>query len=240
MANLRVATYNIHKCIGIDRKYSPGRIAEVLSELNADVIALQEVICHSNGHKNQHQAKFIADELGMNYCLGENRKHMGGDYGNVTLTKYPIITHHNHDISVKKYEPRGCLCAEVSMGEDPPLHFVNLHMGTSFFERRQQVLKILSEHVLNERRKIGRRIVAGDFNEWTKGLTTRLFTSRFMAVDPKIHLGTSRTFPGIMPLLHLDHIYFDDAFKLKRARLHKSKLSLVASDHLPIAAEFEI
>ena len=71
-------------------------------------------------------------------------------------------------------------------------------------------------------------------------MTTRLFKSQFQSVDPRIHLGTTRTFPGIMPVLHLDHIYFDDWFALKKAFLHKSKKALVASDHLPIVAEFEI
>lgn len=240
MAKIRIATYNIHKCIGIDRKYSPERIADVLRETKADVIALQEVLCHSHGHIRNQQAEFLARELDMHYCWGRNRLHNGADYGNATLSRFPISSHHNHDITIRKYEPRGCLCADIDIGQKKPLHFVNLHMGTSYFERRRQVFEILAEHVLDEPERIGRRIVAGDFNEWTKGLTTRLFSSRFKSVDPKIHFGRSRTFPGIIPLVHLDHIYFDDAFKLIGASLYKSKRALVASDHLPIVAEFEI
>ena len=99
---------------------------------------------------------------------------------------------------------------------------------------------MLAEHVLDHPELVGRRIVAGDFNEWINGVTTRLFKSSFNSVDPKIHLGRAKTFPGILPILHLDHVYFDDAFRLMSARLHKSRKALVASDHLPIVAEFEI
>lgn len=240
MEKVRIATYNIHKCVGMDRKYSPERIVEVLRELDADVIALQEVLCHTGLTKRDHQAEFIAEELGMDFRLGENRKIDGGEYGNAILSRLPIGKHQNHDITVSKYEPRGCMHAEIIVGERAPLHFINIHMGTSFFERRKQVHKILAEHVLHHPELSGRRIVAGDFNEWINGVTTRLFRSSFESVDPKLHLGTTRSFPGYLPLVHLDHVYFDDSFSLKSANLHRSKTSLVASDHLPIVAEFEI
>lgn len=238
MARLRIATYNIHKCIGIDRRYSPERIVDVLREINADVVALQEVICQSQLHPRDHQAEFIAGELEMEFRLGENRKLNGADYGNVILSRYPINDHKNFDISVSKYEPRGCLRAEIAI-EDSILHFINLHMGTSYFERRKQVHKILAKHVLDSSDLIGSRIVAGDFNEWINGVTTRMFRSAFNSIDPKLHLGRTRTFPGYLPLVHLDHVYFDDRFTLTGAALHRSRSSILASDHLPIYADFE-
>jgi endonuclease/exonuclease/phosphatase family metal-dependent hydrolase len=239
MQSFRLATYNIHKCVGLDRRYSPERIADVLRELDADIIALQEVVCHSDRGRREHQAEFLAEELGMNFCLGENRKHYGGDYGNVILSRLPIISFQNYDISITRREPRGCLRAEIEISVDKSLHFVNLHLGTSFFERRKQVRKLLVNHVLDDPGFAGKRIIAGDFNEWVRGLTTRLFKSRFQTVDPKLHLGTMRTFPGIAPIVHLDHIYFDPELTLKGAALHRSRRSLLASDHLPIVAEFE-
>lgn len=239
MHRFRIATYNIHKCVGIDRKYSPERIADVLREIDADVFALQEVVCHSLAHRRDHQAAFLAEELGMEFRLGENRLHRGGDYGNAVLSRMPIGDHKNHDITVKKYEPRGCLRTEIKLDEVRSIQFLNVHMGTSFFERRLQVQKLAAEHVLDAPLMGGKRIVAGDFNEWTRGLTSRLLSSRFQSVDPKLHLGRTRTFPGIMPLVHLDHIYFDDEFTLVHAFVHRSKTALLASDHLPIVAEFE-
>ena len=232
---MRIATYNIHKCVGVDRKYAPERIVEVLREIDADVIGLQEVLCHSHLHKRDHQADFIADALGLKFVLGKNRQIKGADYGNAILSRFPILSSRNYDITVSNYEPRGCLRTEIEFPSSR-VQFYNLHMGTSFFERRKQVHKILAGHVFDGR--AGGRIIVGDFNEWTNGLTTRMFRSRFNWVDPKTHLGTSRSFPGYMPLLHLDHIYFDGSFELEAATLHRSRTALVASDHLPIFADF--
>jgi endonuclease/exonuclease/phosphatase family metal-dependent hydrolase len=240
MNKIRIATYNIHKCVGIDRRFSPERIAEVLQEIDADVVALQEVLCHKNSDKRDHQAEFIAEELEMDFFLGENRRIKGGLYGNAVLTRLPVRHSHNFDISVNKYEPRGCLLTEIALGgAHETLQFFNVHLGTSFFERRRQVHRLLHAHVLEHTKFVGKRIVAGDFNEWMRGLTTKLFKTKFNAVDAKMHLGTTRTFPGILPLFHLDHIYFDKNFKLTDAFLHKSRTALRASDHLPIVAEFE-
>lgn len=240
MTTFRIATYNIHKCVGLDRRFAPERIVEVLREVDADVVALQEVLCHSRSHRREHQAEFIAEELGMDFRMGENRQIRGGDYGNVILSRLPIGRSENHDISVKKYEPRGCLHAEIEVNGGRPLHFVNVHMGTSYFERRLQVQKLLAEHVVHQPELIGGRIIAGDFNEWLTGVTTRLLKENFQSVDPKLHLGKQFTYPGIMPVLHLDHVYFDESFKLKSASLHRTRTALIASDHLPIVAEFEM
>ena len=236
---LRIATYNIHKSIGIDRRFAPERIVDVLGEIEPDVVALQEVVCHRNSNRREHQAEFIAEELGMEFVLGANRHIAGAPYGNVVLTRLPVKRSENFDISITKREPRGCLHTEIAVSENESIHFFNVHLGTSYFERRRQVHKLLAAHALDHHEYAGRRIVAGDFNEWTRGLTTKLFKASFQSVDAKMHLGTRRTFPGILPLLHLDHIYFDRRFTLVNAFLHKSRTALLASDHLPIVAEFE-
>jgi endonuclease/exonuclease/phosphatase family metal-dependent hydrolase len=207
MNQIRIATYNIHKCVGIDRRFSPERIADVLREIDADVIALQEVLCHTNSHFRENQAEFLASELRMDFSLGENRKIKDGQYGNAVLTRLPLKETENLDISVSKREPRGCLRTEIVLNSENSFQFFNVHLGTSFFERRKQVHKLLAAHALDKNEFVGKRIVAGDFNEWTNGLTTRLFKANFKTVDAKLDLGTKRTFPGVLPIFHLDHIY---------------------------------
>ena len=80
----------------------------------------------------------------------------------------------------------------------------------------------------------------GDFNEWTHGLASRLLGEELESADLRQHLRTRRTYPGAFPLLHLDHIYYDRTLRLARLALHRSRTALVASDHLPLVADFRL
>lgn len=238
--HFRVVTYNIHKCVGIDGRLRPDRITKVLQEIEADIVALQEVLCIQGQENHDDQAHFIARELGLDFRLGENRRLKGGAYGNVVLSRFPMIAARNHDISVEGREQRGCLRVDVDLHSQQPLHIYNVHLGTSFIERRRQAYKLLNEDVLKNSDHIGPRVMLGDFNEWTKGLASRLLKEHFQNGDIRKHMGRARTYPGVIPFLHLDHIYFDESLELLDARLHRSRRALLASDHLPIVADFRL
>lgn len=237
---LRVATYNVHKCLGLDRRRRPERIRDVLREIDADIVALQEVVCRQGDEDQHDQAHYLARELGMDFRLGENRQLEGAAYGNVVLSRYPIAFTHNHDISITGREQRGCLRVDIDLHGARRLHIYNVHLGTSFFERRWQARRLLDEEILANGGHAGPRIMLGDFNEWTRGLTSQLLGRYFDSVDLRQHLGRSRTYPGILPLMHLDHIYYDHDLTLLGGRLHRSPTALIASDHLPIVADFRI
>ncbi|HVF29152.1 MAG TPA: endonuclease/exonuclease/phosphatase family protein [Pyrinomonadaceae bacterium] len=241
MSAFRVATYNVHKCRGLDRRVRPGRIAAVLKETGADIIALQEVVSvEDSRQRERNQARFIAEELGMFHCVGENRRLHGGSYGNVLLSRFPFRCVRNHDITWRGREPRGCLRADVEVDSAVLLNVFNVHLGTAFVERRYQGRQLVSPDILRDETLSGARLVLGDFNEWTRGLASRLLASEFESVDIRQHLRRARTYPGPLPLLHLDHIYFDSALRLERLMLHKSLTALVASDHLPMVADFRL
>jgi len=238
--NIRVATYNIHKCRGIDRRTSPERIAAVIAELDADVVAIQEVLDVRNGRQEFDQARRINEQLeGYEQCFGENRTLHGGPYGNMTLSRLPLQGCENYDVTWRHRERRGCLRADIVLHDGAALHVFNVHLGTSFVERRHQARRLLSDEVLNRQEFYGSRIVVGDFNEWTRGLASRLMADAFEAAEPKLLLRYSRTYPGILPLLHLDHFYYDEGLSLKSFRLHRSRKALIASDHLPLVADFQ-
>jgi endonuclease/exonuclease/phosphatase family metal-dependent hydrolase len=237
--HLRVVTYNVHRCRGLDGRTRPARIVEVLREVEADVIALQEVVSREDGSAEKNQARYIAEALGLNYLLGENRKLRGAAYGNVVLSHLPIRVVKNHDISVEGYERRGCLHIDVAVDE-AVVHVFNVHLGTDFLERRHQGRRLADAEILRQAGLTGPRLLLGDFNEWTPGLTTRLLGSHLKSVDIRKHLRRRRTYPGVLPFMHLDHIYHDDTLELQALKLHRTRKALVASDHLPLIAEFRL
>jgi endonuclease/exonuclease/phosphatase family metal-dependent hydrolase len=240
MNKLRIVTYNIHKCRGLDRRVRPGRIVEVLGELKADIIALQEVLSIPHGTREENQARFIAEELGLHFALGETRRLRGGAYGNVVLSRLPFEHVRNYDLSVPGCEQRGSLRADLSLDGRGLLHIFNVHLGTAYLERRHQARRLVTNEILNHRELSGRRVVLGDFNEWTRGLASKLLATHFQSADHRAHLRRARTYPGVLPMVHLDHIYYDPSLELRHLFLHNSRRALLASDHLPLVAEFEL
>jgi len=216
----------------------PARIAEVLGELNADVIALQEVLCIEGRKPEDHQARFIADKLGLDYRLGENRRLNGGAYGNAILSRHPFVSICNYDLSHQGREPRGCLRTDVKLGHQRMLHIYNIHLGTSYFERRHQARKLFDAGILKNGDLTGPRIILGDFNVWIRELASRLMSEHFDSVDVRIHRNWARTYPGILPFLRLDRIYYDSFLTLEKATLCRNAKALIASDHLPMVADF--
>ena len=208
----------------------------MLREIDADIVALQEVVSAPNV-QGEDQARFIATELGYHSCFGENRRVDGAPYGNLLLSRFHMRASRNHDISTDGRERRGCLRADIAIGETT-LHVFNVHLGTSFCERRRQGQMLVSREILQRYDLAGPRLILGDFNEWTRGLTSRLLAGHLESPDLRRHLPRSRTYPGVLPFLHLDHMYFDRSLKLEQLILHRSRTALVASDHLPLVADF--
>jgi endonuclease/exonuclease/phosphatase family metal-dependent hydrolase len=242
MISFRITTYNIHKCRGLDRLVRPKRIIEVLKETEPDIIALQEVIGMDEPERERNQVRSIAEELGFDYRIGENRRLHGGAYGNAVLTHLPIISEHNHDITWRQSEPRGCLEVRLALDHQastPLLRIYNVHLGTGFFERRYQARRLID--ILGDRSlDPSPRLVVGDFNEWPRGLPSRLLEHHFNTAEPRRRLGRAWTYPGIFPLAHVDHIYYDSPLEVAKVSLHRSRRALVASDHLPLVADFNL
>jgi len=234
-----VVTYNVHRCRGIAGRERPDRIAAVLREIGADIVALQEVLSRRGRTREEDQARYLAEELELDGLFGENRKMRGAAYGNVVLSRFPMRVVKNYDLSVKGFERRGCLHIDVEM-DGIVLHVFNVHLGTDYLERRHQGRRLTGLEILLNEHLQGPRLMLGDFNEWAPGLTTRLLGSHLKSVDIQKHLKRRRTYPGFLPFLHLDHIYHDDALELRALTLHRTRTALVASDHLPLVADFRL
>lgn len=245
--HVRAVTYNIHKARGLDGRTRIDRIAKVLAQVDADIIALQEVVrLPAEEFSESDQAACLQSRLqsrpqsttpGFHLAFGANRTHRGGAYGNAILSRFEIAEYENYDLTWRGREQRGCLRADIKLPGAGTLHVFNVHLGTAFLERRHQGRLLTSASVLDREVK-GPRLLLGDFNEWTRGLATHLLTAHFEALRPKALLGRSRSYPGVLPLLHLDHIYYDPALRPEKMWLHRTPLALIASDHLPLVADF--
>jgi endonuclease/exonuclease/phosphatase family metal-dependent hydrolase len=234
--DIRIATYNVHRCRGMDRRTSPQRIAEVLREIDADVIALQEVI--GSGPAGAGQAEEIGAALGMGWVMTPVRQLRRHLFGNVILSRFPIADHSQYDLSWRTCEPRACQRADLDLEHGRVLHVYNVHLGTAVLERRYQAPRLAS--YVHDRRVRGPKVILGDFNEWMRGLATRTLSSLFESIDIQAHLKRRRTYPGLFPMVHLDHIYYEGEVEVSSVELPRHRKALIASDHLPLVANLRI
>jgi len=232
---LRIVTYNIHRCRGMDGRTVPQRAIDVLANLNADIIALQEVV--GSGPYASGHAEEIGAALGMGWVMGPVRYLRGHQFGNVVLSRFPIRQHYQYDLSWRTCEQRGCQRADIAI-DDKTLHLFNVHLGTAYRERKDQAERLAT--IVHDRRCQPPKILLGDFNEWSGGLATATLTEKLEAIDLSVYLRRKRTYPGILPLLHLDHIYYEGEVDIIGVEIPRTRKSMMASDHLPFLAELRV
>jgi endonuclease/exonuclease/phosphatase family metal-dependent hydrolase len=232
---LRIATYNVHRCRGLDGRTRPERIAAVLSAIDADVVALQEVV--GAGSNGGGHAEEIGALLGMGWVMAPARQWRGHQFGNAVLSRLPITSHIEHDLSWKTCEARRMQRVDIS-AHGCSLHLYNVHLGTALLERRHQAKRLTA--IVCDRHVAGPKLVLGDFNEWMRGLVTRTLSEKLNSVDLRNHLQRRRTYPGVFPILHLDHIYYAGKIEIASIELPRTRLALVASDHLPLVADVKV
>jgi endonuclease/exonuclease/phosphatase family metal-dependent hydrolase len=173
----------------------------------------------------------------MGWVMAPARHLRGALFGNVVLSRFPIRHHAQHDLSWKTCEPRCCQRVDVAIDNDV-LHLYNVHLGTAILERRYQAGRLSA--IVHDRRVPRPKIVLGDFNEWMRGLATQMLDERLQSIDLRRHLRRRRTYPGLFPLLHLDHIYYDGEVEVIKLEMPRTRLALIASDHLPLLAELRV
>lgn len=242
---LRVLTYNIHRAIGVDRRFRPERIVRVLRHYEADVVLLQEVDEGAPRSRELNLAKELAHEAGYpHFALGHNVSLRKGRYGNATLSRFPIARERNIDLSVaQSWIRRGCQHTTVQVPDGRTLEVFNLHLGLSAREREKQIELLSHCHEFGGVPETTPMLVGGDFNDW-RSLLWPLFTNGLgfrCATDSKTgRRGAIATYPSFSPQGGLDRIYYRGPLRMTSVRRCRLQITRVASDHLPVIAEFEL
>ena len=221
---LTIATWNIHAGVGSDGHFAPQRIADVLCEIDADIVALQEVPLGGS-----HWPNLLPDLSHATRCIavdGYTFSVAGRRFGNAILSRYPLVGTRRLDISFGSREPRGALDADIYC-HGHRLRVIATHLGLRAVERRAQVDRLLQAF---DTEAMG-VILMGDVNEWfVWGRVLRTLVSHFQSVP------APRTFPSRLPLFALDRIWIRPRHRLVRVHAHRSAAARLASDHLPLVA----
>lgn len=223
---LTIATYNIHACIGADGRFDPARIAAVIRELDADIIALQEVEHHSVDDLDL--LEYLAYQTGHEAIAGPTLFRETRHYGNALLSRLPIRSFKHIDLSVTGYEPRGAIEATFD-ASGYELQIIATHLGLKPAERRWQVKQLLD---LKSQQEADISCLLGDVNEWLLWGRPLRWLHRHFSKQP--HLAT---FPARWPIFALDRIWIAPQRCQIKLSVHKSALAYQASDHLPLTAK---
>ena len=241
---IRLLTYNVHKCIGgIDRRYRPERVLEVIAHYAPDFALLQEVDSGARRSNRDRQTELLGCALDMRHRAFYPTVPLesGGAYGNALLSHHPISESHHIDLSLPLKKRRGVLHTRCRIRPHAgaawrTLHIFNLHLGLSGFERKLQLRRFLETEPFRGLDRHAPVIVAGDFNDLWGTLGRKLLTpAGFRGLARPI-----RTFPAFAPLRALDSIYLRGDVEFVRVFRARASESLRASDHLPLVADLDL
>jgi endonuclease/exonuclease/phosphatase family metal-dependent hydrolase len=227
--DITVASYNVHRWTGVNgtRAPDPARAGFVISELAADVIALQEVLRPFDGEDSLEQ---LADALHLHLAFVATRVHRRGEVGNAILSRWPITSVFSLDLSFSRVERRSAVATQFP-GEFGPLSVVSTHLALVDRTRRRQVQSILEHPQLQ-----GAVVLLGDMNAWRRCKATRTLEREMVG---GAEFSWPRTFPASRPVLALDRVYARGA-EVGRLEAHTSAAARRASDHLPVIAQIRL
>lgn len=228
---IKVASYNIRKAIGLDRRRNPARILDVLHEIDADVVALQEADRRFGSRSSAIPVDMILEHSAYKPVDYDIRPGGIGWHGNAILVKRSVEILAHAPIHLPVLEPRGAVLAELGLGK-ARLRVVGMHLDLSGLWRRRQVRTILAQ--LASRPPMP-TVMMGDLNEWARvGGCLSEFGHGFSVAE------TGRSFHSRRPVAALDRIIFGGGVDLLDAGVHRSAASSRASDHLPIWARISL
>jgi endonuclease/exonuclease/phosphatase family metal-dependent hydrolase len=243
MGRIRVMTYNVHGCVGIDGRRSAERIAEVIAEHHPDVVALQEVDVGRARSERMHQPERIAEVLGIGCVFSMACEMDGGQYGNALLSRHSIEVVKSACLPpfdvVHGREPRGALLAIVR-GPFGAVHVLNTHLGLDRSERAVQADALRGGDWLGDPSCQSPVVVCGDLNARPGSPPYRRLRGELIDVQEAVpSLRPRQTWPALLPIFRLDHVFVSNDLEVDSFEVPSDRLTRVASDHLPVIVDLE-
>jgi endonuclease/exonuclease/phosphatase family metal-dependent hydrolase len=243
-AGLRLMTYNVHGCAGMDGRVSPRRIARVIKAQQPDVVALQELDLGRRRSRAEDQAAIIARELGMHVVFCPTVTRGEEHYGHALLSRHPLHLVKRvrlpHDPKSWWQEPRSAVWVRIEVA-GRNVSIITTHLGLGPNERAAQVRTLLGEEWIGSIPADEPVVLCGDFNALPGSLPYKLAAARLQDVQRvgKGHRPLA-TFSSLQPLVRLDHIFTSPHFERESAHVVRNDLTRVASDHLPLVADLRL
>ncbi len=240
----RIVTYNVHRCVGNDRRLDVGRVAEVLASLEPDIVALQELDVGRARTGGVDQAHEIARRLDMACHFHAALTVEEERYGDAILTCFPERLVQVGPLPgygrIPQLEPRGALWVEVEI-DGTPVQIINTHLGLVPREQQIQAAFLAGHAWLGHPHCRGPRILLGDFNATASSVVYRTFVGKLSAARTLSPRKTpTATFPSPLPVLRIDHLFVSPEIRVTDVFAPFSPLTRAASDHLPLAMDFEV
>jgi endonuclease/exonuclease/phosphatase family metal-dependent hydrolase len=240
----RVVTYNVHRCVGVDRKLDVGRVAGVLAALEPDIVALQELDVGRARTGGVDQAHEIAKRLDMACHFNAAMRVEEEQYGDAILTSFPerlvkagALPGLNPAL---RLEPRGALWVAMDV-EAAEVQVINAHLGLAPREQQLQARALAGHGWAGAPRCRAPAILLGDFNATRASVVYRTLSTRF-ADARRLAPGRkpTATFPSRLPFLRIDHVFVSEGLRVSDVHVPFTPAARVASDHLPLAVDFEL
>jgi endonuclease/exonuclease/phosphatase family metal-dependent hydrolase len=233
-------TWNIHKGVGgFDRRYDLARTIEVIRHYDPDIVLLQEVAQGMKRLRREDQVEMLVQALEFHAAFHPEHPYRVGGYGNLILARWPIFHVTHLDLTIGWRKRRGMLQAHVRThigGHQRALVVHNMHLGLVGSERRRQLDRFIASPAVNQLHRGTCAIVGGDLNDLFGNLGPK-----FLAPAGFERAGMlANTFPSALPLRPLDGLFFRGGLRLTHAAVGRSRLARMASDHLPICADFDL
>lgn len=228
---LRLASYNVHKCRGFDRRRRPARIIAVLNALEADVVVLQEVDHRLSPRRAALPRALIAQETDFDVPPLATSGHSLGWHGQAILVRRGIAVTGLARIQLPGLEPRGAVLADLGLADGRVLRVVGVHLG---LVRRYRLLQLAAIRAALAARALMPTAILGDFNEWSAAGGTATLGAAFRVHAPGL------SFPALRPVAALDRVALGPGLHLRAAGVLKAAPARTASDHLPVWADLSI